>query len=339
MAGPSTGMMRAAFFEGYQCITVRDAPLPEPASGEVRLKVRYCGICGSDVTCYKTGALAGPDVIMGHELSAVVDLDPAGEWNPGRRVTVFPSGTGCGECVWCREEKYRYCLNPPDGRHGGGFAEYMTAPARNLIGLPDDLDDRSAAAAEPLGVALRGVDLASPKPGDLAFVSGLGSIGLFALSSLVAAGCRVVGSDPREDRRSLALELGCDEVFDPTARDPVSATAALDQHGPRVAFECAGVPESLQQVFEACGPEGVVGILGIPMAPVFLLRMTLKEERAFSIRGPTRESMRRALDLMRERPEISRVITHTVPLELADDAFARLAAGDGGIKVLLQPGG
>jgi threonine dehydrogenase-like Zn-dependent dehydrogenase len=254
-------------------------------------------------------------------------------------VTVFPSGSGCGECVWCREEKYRYCLNPPDGGHGGGFAEYMTASARNLIALPDDVDDRTAAAAEPLGVALRGVDLASPKPGDLAFVSGLGSIGLFAVASLVAAGCRVVGSDPRDDRWSLALELGCDEVFDPTVQDPVSTTAALDPHGPRVAFECAGVPESLQQVFEACGPEGVVGILGIPMAPVFLLRMTLKEERAFSIQGPTRESMRRALDLMRERPEISRVITHTVPLELADDAFGRLAAGDGGIKVLLQPGG
>ena len=339
MAGASARMMRAAFLEGYQCITVRDAPLPEPASGEVRLKIRYCGICGSDVTCYKTGALAGPDVILGHELSAAVDHDPAGVWGPGRRVTVFPSGIGCGECVWCREEKYRFCLNPPDRVHGGGFAEYMTAPARNLIAIPDDLDDRTAAGAEPLGVALRGVELASPKPGDLAYVSGLGSIGLFTVSALVAAGCRVLGADPREERRTLGLELGCDDAFDPTVRDPLSTTVAADPHGPRVAFECAGVPESLQQVFEACGPEGVVGILGIPMAPVFLLRMTLKEERAFSIQGPTRESMRRALDLMRERPEISRVMTRAVPLEQANDAFARLAAGDGGIKVLLQPGG
>ena len=339
MAGASDRMMRAAFFEGYQCITVRDARVPEPASGEVRLKVRYCGMCGSDVSCYKTGALAGPEVILGHELSAVVDLDPAGEWDRGTRVTVFPSGTGCGECVWCREEKYRYCLNPPDRGHGGGFAEYMTAPARNLIALPDDLTDRTAAAAEPLGVALRGVDLTSPKPGDLAYVSGLGSIGLFAVFALVAAGCRVLGADPREERRTLGLELGCDDVFDPTVRDPMSATLAADPHGPRVAFECAGVPESLQQVFEACGPEGIVGILGIPMAPVFLLRMTLKEQRAFSIQGPTIESMLRALDLMRERPDVSRVITHTVPLEQADEAFARLAAGDGGIKVLLQPGG
>lgn len=339
MAGASYSTMRAAFFEGYQRITVRDAPRPDPAPGEVRLKVRYSGICGSDVTCYKTGALAGPDVILGHEISAVVDLDPGGAWQPGTRITVFPSGTGCGECVWCREEKYRYCLNPPDRQPGGGFAEYTTVPARDLVAVPDQVDDLTAAAAEPLGVSLRAVELADPNPGDLAYVSGLGSVGLFAVSGLAAAGCRVVGADPREDRRHLGLELGCDEVFDPTAQDPVSITIALDPRGPRVAFECAGVPESLQQVFDACGPGGIVGILGIPMAPVFLLRMTLKEQRAFSIQGPTRHSMRRALDLMQERPELSKVITHIVPLEQADEAFARLVAGDGGVKVLLEPGG
>lgn len=320
-------------------MTVRDTPTPEPAAGDIRLRVRYCGICGSDVTCYKTGALAGPDVILGHEISAVVDLDPSGEWAPGTRVTVFPSGTGCGRCVWCREGKYRYCLNPPGRQHYGGFAEYLTVPAANLIPLPEDLDDRTAAAAEPLGVALRGVDLAKPSQKDLAYVSGLGPMGLFTVAALAAAGCRVVGADPREDRRRLGIELGCEAVLDPTGQDPVPFTTALDAHGPRVAFECAGVPESLQQVFEACGPGGVVGILGIPMAPVFLLRMTLKEQRAFSIQGPTMGSMRRALDLMGERPEISKVITHTVSLEQADEAFAKLAMGDGGVKVLLEPGG
>ena len=336
--GPSySALMRAAFFEAYRQITVRDTPVPEPRSGEVRLKVRYCGICGSDLTCYKTGVLAGPDVVLGHELSAVVDLDPAGRWATGARVTVFPSGTGCGECVWCLERKFRYCLNPPDRPHGGGFAEYLTVPAENLIALAEDVDDRAAALAEPLGVALRGVAMAGPKEGDLAYVSGLGSIGLLAVSGLAAAGCRVIGADPREDRRGLGLELGCDAVLDPTREDPVRATMAIDAHGPRVAFECAGVPESLQQVFDACGHGGTVGILGIPMAPVFLLRMTLKEQRAFSIQGPTFESMERALDLLPERPQVAKVVTGTVPLDLAADAFARLVAGDGGIKVLVAP--
>jgi threonine dehydrogenase-like Zn-dependent dehydrogenase len=328
--------MRAAFFEAYHSLVVRDAPVPEPAPGEVRLKVTYCGICGSDLSLYKTGALAGPDVILGHEMSAVVDADPAGEWVPGARVTSYPHGHGCGRCVWCIEGKTRYCLDPPD-RHGGGFAEYITVPSRTLIPIPEDVDDRAAAAAEPLGVALRGVELAGAEPGDVAYVSGLGSIGLFVVAGLVAAGCRVIGADPRAERRELGLELGCEEAFDPTIEDPFARTLAFEAHGPRVAFECSGVPESLQQVIDACGFEGTVGILGIPMAPVFLLRMTLKEQRAFSIQGPSMGSMRRALDLLRDRPGTAKVITGTVPLERIGEAFDRLVAGDGGIKVLVDP--
>jgi threonine dehydrogenase-like Zn-dependent dehydrogenase len=180
--------------------------------------------------------------------------------------------------------------------------------------------------------------MAEPEPGDLAYVSGLGPIGLFAAAGLAGAGCRVVGADPREDRRALGLEVGCDEVLDPTAQDPVGATLALDPHGPRVAVECAGVPDSLQQVFDVCGHAGAVVILGIPMAPVFLLRMTLKEQRAFSLQGPSPESMRGALDLLRSRPQTAKAITGEVPLEDTDRAFADLVAGTGGAKVLVAPG-
>ncbi len=329
--------MRAVFFEAHHTMTVRETPIPEPGPGEVRLKVRYCGICGSDLSLYKTGVLSGQDVILGHEISAAVDVDPGGEWPPGTRVTSYPEGRGCGECVWCREGKFRYCLNPRQ-RHGGGFADYVVVPARTLIPLPDDLADREAAVAEPLGVALRAVELAGAKPGDFAYVSGLGSIGLLSVAALAAAGCRVMGADPREDRRALGLEIGCEAVFDPTAEDPLATTAAFDPHGPRVAFECAGVPDSLQQVIDACGFEGVVGILGIPMAPVHLLRMTLKEQRAFSIQGPSMESMRRALDLLGTRPETAKVVTATVPLERTSEAFDGLLAGDGNAKVLIEAG-
>lgn len=330
-------MMRAAFFEALGTINVRDAPIPQPAPDEVRLEVRYCGICGSDLTLYTTGVLAGPDVVLGHEISATVDLDPSGQWAPGTGVVPFPGGRGCGQCVWCREGRHRYCLNPPNA-HGGGFAQFVTVPRRSLIAIPGDIDDRTAAAAEPLGVALRGVGLARPDRGDLSYVSGLGSIGLFAASALAAAGCRVVGGDPREERRRLGMEVGCEQVLDVTSEDPVAATLALDPHGPRIALECAGVPQSLQQIFEVCGHGGVVGILGIPMAPVFLLRMTLKEQRAFSIQGPSLESMAAALDLLRERPQTARVITDVVSLEDTNQAFANLAAGGGGVKVLVAPG-
>jgi L-idonate 5-dehydrogenase len=331
--------MRAAFFEALRTVAVRPAPLPEPGPGQVRLKVRYCGICGSDLSLYKTGVFSGPDVVLGHEVSAVVDVDPSGSWTRGTRVTAYPQGHGCGACVWCLEGKPRYCLNPPADTHGGGFAEYMVVSRDVLLPIPEDVDDRAAAVTEPLGVALRGVGLAGPHPGDLAYVSGLGPVGQFSVAGLAAAGCVVVGADPRADRREIALALGAEEVLDPKAEDPPGALRAIDPHGPRVAFECAGVPDSLQQIFDACGHGGMVGILGIPMAPVFLLRMTLKEQRAFSIQGPTIESMREALGLLRERPGIAAAITGTVPLEGANDAFAALADGGGGCKVLVEPGG
>jgi threonine dehydrogenase-like Zn-dependent dehydrogenase len=327
--------MRAAFFEAAQTITVREVPVPEPGPGEVRIKVKYCGICGSDLTVYKTGALAGPNVVLGHEISGVVDLDPDGRWLPGTRVTAFPS-RGCGKCMWCKEGHPRYCVDPPfEG--WGGYADYTVYPSENLIPLPDDLDDRTSAAAEPFGVALRAVDQAAPRAGDFAYVSGLGPIGLLSVAGLVEAGCRVVGADPRPERRELGLELGCEATFDPTKEDPISRTLAVDPHGPRIAFECSGAPDSLQQVFDACGYQGVVGVLGVPMAPILLLRMFVKEQRAFSLSGPSRKSMETALRLLQELPQIGKVVTGTVPLDETDQAFRRLVAGDGGVKVLVAP--
>jgi threonine dehydrogenase-like Zn-dependent dehydrogenase len=333
VSGPET--MRAAFFQDARSIVAGEAPVPEPGRDHVRLRVRFCGICGSDVSLYKTGALAGPDVILGHEISATVDLDPSGALEPGTRVVPFPA-RGCGECAWCLAGEWRHCLRP--GSVWGGFAERVVFPARNLLPIPDGLDDRTAAIAEPLGVALRGVALAGPSGGDLAYVSGLGSIGQLTVAALVAEGCRVVGADPNSERRAAAEAQGAELTLDNTKENAVAALEALDPRGPRAAFECAGVPDSLQEVFEVCGALGVVGILGIPMAPVLLLRMTIKEQRAFSISGPSVDSMIAALDLLAARPQVASVVTGTVGLDGLDEAMAGLADGRGGIKVLVEPG-
>ena len=327
--------MRAVFFEAAHTMTLRDVPPPEPGPGEVRLSVTFCGICGSDLSVFKTGALAGPNVVLGHEIVGVVEQDPEGRWQPGRRVVPFPA-RGCGTCLWCREGEPRYCIDPPYGSWGG-FAERVVFPASNLIPVPDELDDRAAAVAEPFGVALRAVEMAAPRPSELAYVCGLGSIGLFSVAGLVAAGCRVVGADPRPDRRELGAELGCEATFDPTVEDPFGTLFGFDPHGARIAFECSGVPEALQQTIDACGYRGVVGIVGVPMAPVLLLRMFVREQRAFSLSGPSRRTMERALDLLVEQPQIAKVVTGSVPLEATGDAFERLVAGDGGVKVLVSP--
>jgi L-iditol 2-dehydrogenase len=329
--------MRAAFFEGYRTINVRSSAIPEPRQGEVRIKVTYCGICGSDVSLFKTGMLAGPEQVLGHEIVGVIDRDPSGRWPGGARVVVYPV-RGCGECLWCKEGEPRYCLEPPGS--WGGLAEYVCYPSQHLIPVPDELDGQAAALAEPLGVALRAVELAAAKQGDLALVLGLGSLGCLCAAALAAAGCRVIGADIRDDRRGLGLEVGCSEVFDPDAEDPFWKMLSFDPHGPRIVFECSGAPQALQQAFNACGHGGVVGVLGIPFEPTVIIPavFSVKEQRAFSISGPSIESMRRALALLgEERPQTAKIVTGTVALDDVQSAFAALADGTGGVKVLVSP--
>jgi threonine dehydrogenase-like Zn-dependent dehydrogenase len=135
----------------------------------------------------------------------------------------------------------------------------------------------------------------------------------------------------------LALELGADDVFDPVAQDALRAVAAFDPRGAGIVLECSGAADALQLAFDVCAPGGVVGVLGLPATPVLLLRMMLRELRAFSIQGPTHDSMRSALRLLQERPSIALVATGLVPLEAAQEAFRSLIDGATGGKVLVDP--
>ncbi len=330
-----TRTMRAAFLDTTRAISVREVPVPEPGPADALLRVTFCGICGSDLSVFKTGALAGPDAVLGHEIIATVEEDPTGTYAPGARVAVFPP-RGCGECMWCREGQQRYCVNKPHDAWGG-YAQYAVYPVRNLIPVPADVGDPAAAIADPLGVGLRAVEIADPHDGDLAYVNGLGPIGLFTAAALTARGVTVIGGDLVAERREAAAEVGVSLTIDPSRDDPYETALAYDPHGPGFAFECSGAVDGLQQIFDACGHQGTVGILGIPMGPVLLLRMTIREQRAFSIAGPTRESMEAALRHVTAHPETATVVTGTVGLDDLQQTMEDLTAPSAGVKVLLDP--
>ena len=318
-------------------MVVRDAKAPEPRDGEAVLTVRYCGICGSDLSLFKSGIMSGPDVVLGHEISAVVEKDPTERFSPGDRVVAWPI-RGCGDCLWCLEGRPQYCLN--SSLEFGGYAEKIVYPVSNLLGIPEGMDDQSASLTEPLGVAVRAVWEAAVEEEDLVFVSGLGAIGLLVVSALRDAGARVIGADVREDRRTLGDRFGCELVFDPVAEDPWWKTLTVDPHGPAFAFECAGVPQALQTAINVCGHAGTVVLLGIPFEPAFIIPavMSVKEQRMFSISGSTRESMAASLALLERRPEIANLVTGTVPLGETERAMHDLVEGHGGVKVLVEAG-
>ncbi|MGH2739715.1 MAG: zinc-dependent alcohol dehydrogenase [Actinomycetota bacterium] len=332
----SLALVRAAVFEAFETVTLKDVPTPDPRPGEARIQVRYCGICGSDLSLFKTGILSGPDAILGHEISGVVET-PAADWSTGDRVVPWPA-RGCGECVWCRRGEPRYCLEPLD--HYGGFAEFVVFPAGNLVPIPGSVDDQRAALAEPLGVALRAVAIAEVASGDVVYVAGLGPIGLFTAVGCLDAGARVLGADPRPERRALAVDLGCEDAFDPTTEEPFWKLLAYDSLGPRVAFECSGSPSALQLTINVPRYGGVVGVLGIPFEPTPIIPavLSVKELSLFSISGPSKESIAAALDLLARRPEVGRVATSVVPLAETGEAMSRLARGEAAhdVKVLVQ---
>lgn len=317
-------------------MVVRDEPLPDLAPGDARLRISYCGICGSDVSLFKSGILSAPDRIMGHEFSAVVEEDSSGRFAPGARVTYWPA-RGCGKCLWCKEGHPRYCLEPTFA--WGAYAERMDAVAEYLIPVPDSVDDRTAALTEPLGVGRRAIREAGVAAGDLTFVFGLGSIGLLVVSALVDLGARVIGADIRPDRRELGTELGCEVVFDPEAEDPFWKALSVDLHGPRFAFECSGAMNGWQVCLNTCGHMGTVVLLGIPFEPAIFIPavMSVKEQRALSISGPDMDSMREALALLERRPQTAKIITRVVPLEETERAFKDLVEGRGDVKILVDP--
>ena len=177
--------MKAAVYEGIRDVRVQTIPDPTPTPDDIVLRVKACGICGSDLHSYTTGAFITPGQVMGHEFSGevievgrhVVDMAP------GDRVTAMPFNA-CYHCAICLRGDYHLCRNLAGTAiaYGlpGGFAEYLRVPratlGRNVFKLPESLDDLTGATVEPLAVAVHAVGLANPEIGARVVVLGAGLI-------------------------------------------------------------------------------------------------------------------------------------------------------------------
>lgn len=271
--------MKAARWHGVKDIRVEDIAEPAPGPGEVKIKVAWTGICGSDLHEYLAGPIFVPvkedhplshdhaPITMGHEYCGTVTELGEGVTGlaPGDRVAIEPI-FACGHCPACHEGKYNLCDSLGfvglSGGHGG-FAAHSVVPARMVHKMPEGLSMEQGALVEPAAVALHAVRMSTLKAGDSAAVFGAGPIGLLVVEALRVAGAgQIHVVEPSAERRAKALDLGATSAIDPMAGDPVAEIRAATG-GVHVAFEVTGVPRVLPQCIDCTRHEGQVLIVSI----------------------------------------------------------------------------
>lgn len=352
--------MKAARWHGRRDVRVEEVPVPEPGPGEVRLRVSWCGICGTDLEEYRHGPVVIPvehphgltgrraPLTMGHEFSGVVDALGPGvdKVRVGERV-VPDIVLFCGHCVFCRQHQYALCSDwAAIGLHAdGGLAEYVTVPAFACISLPDSLSDEEGALVEPTEVAVRAVNKAPPRLGDAVAVLGGGAIGLLTLQVARAAGAgQVFLVEPRPSRRALGLELGATAAFDPADPDWIEALrgrcAGL---GPPVVLECAGTRDGANLAIRAARKGGRVVLVGITagLVPIDTLDILVGEKTVIgTIQHHYDEDLPAAVRLLADgRVRALPLVTARVALDdVVSRGFEALTdpAGDH-LKVLVSP--
>lgn len=278
--------MKAAVWHNRRDIRVEDFPdPPSPASGQIKLRVDWCGICGTDLEEYVHGPLYIPrdrpneltgrqaPIVIGHEfVGTVVEVGPG--------VTRFREGDRvapdtllfCGECWYCQRHLVHQCpkLAILGLMTDGGCAQYATVPEYMCFKLPGHLASETGALAEPSAVAVRAVRIGGVKAGDSVAIVGGGTIGLLCLQvALLAGASRVFVIETVESRRKLARRLGAEEAIDPAATDPVEAVTQLTHgHGVEVVLECGGNERTMSLAPRLVRPQGTAVIVGLHNEPV-----------------------------------------------------------------------
>jgi L-iditol 2-dehydrogenase len=343
--------MRALLLSEYKRIELVEFPQPEPAPDEVLIRVKACGICGSDVHGFdgSTGRRI-PPIVMGHEAAGVVERTGGSVrgLGAGDRVT-FDSMVYCGECRFCRRGEVNLCDNRRvlgvscgEYRRHGAFAEYVAVPERIAYKLPDEVPFEHAAMVEPVSVAVHALALTPVKLGDTAVVVGTGMVGLLVVQAAKLAGCsRVIAVDTDDARLALAKKLGASDALNPNATDVPAAVRDLTAGaGADVAFEVVGASQPVETAIASVRKGGAVTLVGnlSPTVQLPLQSVVTRQVKLIGSCGSAGEYPA-CLDLLaRGAIQVQPLISAVAPLAEGPQWFERLYAGEPGLmKVILRP--
>ena len=343
--------MKALVLEEYNKLVFKDVPDPDISPGEVLVRIKACGICGSDIHGLdgSTGRRV-PPLIMGHEASGIVEATGSAvkRWKKGDRVT-FDSTVYPLDDWFTLEGRYNLSDNrevlgvsPGDYKRNGAFAEFIAVPQHILYRIPDSVTFEQAAMVEAAAVALHAVNMSGIKTGDNCVVTGAGMIGIFVIKLLEIAGAgEVIAIDNNATRLISAQRSGARNTFDPSDVNLEEKIKALTKsRGADISFEAAGKSETVNISIDVVRKGGTVVLIGntAKFVEFPLQKVVTRELRILgscAIRGEYDVILKL---LENKKLSVDDQISAIAPLSEGADWFRRLYNKDGNLnKVILVP--
>ena len=325
--------MKAAVYHGPGDLRVEEVPVRKLKDNEVKIQVKYCGICGTDIHIFHgDGGCCDvtPPLVPGHEFSGVVAEvgSKVKTVKVGDRVTGDPNDM-CGECYFCKNGMQHFCKNNIGigTTVDGGFAEYVIMREKQVYKVSDELSFIEAAMAEPISCCLHGIDLCNIKAGDTVLVMGGGPIGMIMMQLAKNAGAsKVIMSEPVEEKREQALKLGATKTIDPLHED-VEAVLAEYCENVNVVIECVGNVHTQADAVRFAGKGATIMYFGLaapeesfPIRPDDIFKKELHITSSYI--NPY--SFERAIQILESGTvELESLITNVVPLDDIADVFTK----------------
>jgi (R,R)-butanediol dehydrogenase/meso-butanediol dehydrogenase/diacetyl reductase len=306
--------MKQAVYHGIRDIRVEEVPEPPVGRGEVKVKVKYCGICGSDLHEFLHGPF--PNSVFGHEACGEIV-------ETGADVKGFQSG----DCVIAFAKD--------------AYAEFLVCPSERLLRIPPDMDWKRAAVVEPLAGAAYAIEQGGVSPADAVLIAGAGPVGLMILLGLQAIGVRkTYVTDISEKRREKARELGATGVANPLeAKIPIWIKSLTEGRGVDVAVEAVGVEATLKDCLTSVRFKGKVIVQGIftDRVPIHMLGFVTRETTMMGTNSINPSLALKWIEEKRVQPEA--IITRVIPLnQIVAAGFESLTAKmKTEIKILVKP--
>jgi L-iditol 2-dehydrogenase len=343
--------LKALLYSEPYTLQYTDAPDPDVADDHVLIRVKACGICGSDVQGHtgKTGRRL-PPLIMGHEAAGIVE-------RTGKNVTDFASGDRvcfdstvyCNQCPACKQGFLNRCVkrqvlgvSVPEFKRHGAFAEFVAVPHWIVAKLPDDMTFVQAALLEPASIGAHAANRPQITDSDTVVVIGAGTIGLFILQAAKLRGAKTtIACDINDFRLDLAKQVGADQCVNPRQGDLLKEVKSrTDDRGADVTFEAVGFAETFHQAISITKTGGTLVAVGnLTKAMEFNLQELVSRELTFTGSYASAGEFKTCIDLIASgRINVAPLVSEVLPLQEGPAAFARLLkAEENLLKIVLEP--